>query len=76
MADVTSALFSVDGELRGPATALELDATHEADCETTTPIAGIYCAGGALGLGEGTDALDLEVNGQSISPAEGREEGA
>ena len=60
----------------GPAAALELDATHEADCETTTPIAGIYCAGGALGLGEGTGALDLEVNGQSTSPAEGRDEGA
>jgi RNA polymerase sigma-70 factor (ECF subfamily) len=60
----------------GPAAALELDATHEADCETTTPIAGIYCAGGALGLGEGTGALDLEVNGQSTSRAEGRDEGA
>jgi hypothetical protein len=76
MADITSALFSVDGEPRGPAAALELDATREADCETTTPIAGIYCAGGALGLGEGTGALDLEVDGQSTSPAEGRDEGA
>ena len=76
MADITSSLFSVDGEPRGPAAALELDATHEADCETTTPIAGIYCAGGALGLGEGTGALDLEVNGQSTSRAEGRDEGA
>jgi hypothetical protein len=76
MADINSALFSVDGEPRGPAAALELDATHEADCETTTPLAGIYCAGGALGLGEGTGALDLEVNGQSTSPAEGRDEGA
>lgn len=76
MADITSALFSVDGEPRGPAAALELDATHEADCETTTPIAGIYCAGGALDLGEGTGALDLEVNGQSTSRAEGRDEGA
>jgi hypothetical protein len=76
MADINSALFSVDGEPRGPAAALELDATPEADCETTTPIAGFYCAGGALGLGEGTGALDLEVHGQSTSGAEGRDEGA
>jgi hypothetical protein len=76
MADINSALFSLDGEPRGPAAALELDATHEADCETTTPLAGIYCAGGALGLGEGTGALDLEVGGQSTSGAEGRDEGA
>ena len=76
MADITSALFSVDGEPRGPAAALELDTTREADCETTTPLAGIYCAGGALGLGEETGALDLEVNGQSTSRAEGRDEGA
>jgi len=76
MANITSALFSVDGEPRGSAAALELHVTHEADCETTTPIAGIYCAGGALGLGEGTGALDLEVNGQSSSPTEGRDEGA
>jgi hypothetical protein len=76
MADINSALFSVDGEPRGPAAALELDATHEADCETTTPITGIYCAGGALGLGEGTGALDLEVDGQFTRSAEGRDEGA
>jgi hypothetical protein len=76
MADITSALFSVDGEPRGPAAALELDATHEVDCEMSTRVAGIYCADGALGLGEGTGALDLEVNGQSTSSAEGPDEGA
>jgi len=61
---------------RTGAGALELDATHEADCETATPLGGIYCAGGALGLGEGTGALDLEVDGQSTRSAEGRDEGA
>lgn len=76
MVDITSALFSVDGEPRGSAPALELDVPHEADCETTAPIAGIYCAGGALGLGEETGALDLEVNGLSTGRAEGRDEGA
>ena len=76
MADITSVLFSVDGEPRGRAVTLEPDATQEADCETIAPIAGIYCAGGALGLGEGTGAPDLEVNGQSSGRAEGRDEGA
>lgn len=76
MADITAVLFSVDGEPRRRAVSLEPDATHEADCETTAPIAGIYFPGGALGLGEGADALDLEVNGQSSGHAEGRDEGA
>ena len=76
MADITSVLFSVDGEPRRRAVPLEPDATPEADCETTAPVAGIYCPGGALDLGEGTGALDLEVNGQSSGRAEGRDEGA
>jgi len=61
MADITSVLFSVDGDPRRRAVALEPTATPEADCDTSAPTAGMYCTGGTLGLGEGT--------------LEGREEG-
>jgi hypothetical protein len=61
MADITSVLFSVDGEPRRRAVALEPNATPEADCDTSAPTTGMYCTGGTLGLGEG--------------PLEGRDEG-
>lgn len=54
MADITSVLFSVDGEPRRRGVGLEPNATPEADCDTSAPIAGMYCTGDTLGLGEGT----------------------
>ena len=54
MADITTVLFSVDGEPRRSSFGLEPTAPPETDCDTTTPTVGIYCTGGALGLGEGS----------------------
>lgn len=76
MTDLTAALFSVDGEPRGRAAPLVPDMTQEAGCETVTLIAGIHCADGLLGLGEGMGAPGLETHGESAGRAEGQDEGA
>lgn len=76
MTDLTAALFSVDGEPRRRAAPLVPDMTQEAGCETVTRIAGIHCADGLLGLGEGMGVSGLETHGLSADRAEGQDEGA
>lgn len=75
MTDLTAALFSVDGEPRRRTAPLVPDMTQEAGCETVTQMAGIHCADGLLGLGEGMGAPDLETHGPSAGRAEGQDEG-
>jgi len=75
MTDLTAALFSVDGEPRRRTALLVPDMTQEAGCETFTPMAGIHCADGLLGLGEGMGAPGLEPHGPSAARADGQGEG-
>ena len=76
LADITTALFSVDGEPRGPVAAPEPDAMHETGCEAAARVAGIYCADAAVGLDEGTGALDVGIGGPAAAGEDGRGEGA
>ena len=75
LADISSALFSVDGEPRRPSASLERDEPFEGGCETATRLDRIDCADGALALGEETGALDLEINGVPAWRGEDRDEG-
>ena len=75
LADISSALFSVDGEPDRPGASLEPDEAFEGGCETATQLDRIDCGDGALALGEETGALDLEINGGPAWRGEDRDEG-
>lgn len=75
LSDITSSLFSVDGEPRRPVASLEPDQAFEGGCEAAGRLDGMDCAGGAPGLGDETAALDLEINEGPAWLGEDRDEG-